>query len=134
MTRPNRVAAGDTFVWLPEIAPAGEWVNQAACRDHDPDMWFPPVGNRSTYQAAVAICADCPVRLACLNYAVTNRIRFGVWGGLNEDRRRRLRPPSRPARPVPLHGTPGRYRQGCRCPACREAHRVEAACYREGDR
>lgn len=119
-------------VWFPEPGPLGDWVEQAACRGTDRRLWFPPVGDRVTYVAAIAVCAECPVRQACLDYAVANRIKFGVWGGLNEHRRRALTGSTRrPRRLTPLHGTPGRYRHGCHCEECREAHRIEAARYRK---
>ena len=118
-------------VWLPDISPAGDWAEQAACRDSDMATFFPPVGDRRTYLTAIAICADCPVRQACLDYAVTNRIRFGVWGGLNEDRRRRLAGPRRRRPwPMPAHGA-SRYRRGCRCAECRDGHRAESVRYRD---
>ena len=129
--RSHRVATGAAYVWLPDPEPMGDWVDQAACRDADVVTFFPLVGARTTYVTAVAICRDCPVRLACLDYAVTNRIRFGVWGGLSVDRRRKLAGPGgHVRRPMPAHGA-SRYHKGCRCGECREAHRVETRRYRE---
>lgn len=128
---PHGVPTGE--VWLPDIAPPGDWVRQAACRDSDPDLFFPRIGASRAYRVAVAICDTCPVRQACLDYAVANRIRFGVWGGLNTERRRPLmRVTARPPRRfMPAHADPGRYRYGCRCDECRDAHRREAARYRD---
>jgi hypothetical protein len=118
-------------VWLPDIGPAGDWADQAACRDSDLATFFPTVGDRRTYLTAIAICGDCPVRQDCLDYAVTNRIKFGVWGGLNEDRRRRLAGnTARRPWPMPAHGA-SRYRRGCRCIECRDAHRAESVRYRD---
>lgn len=121
-------------IWFPDVAPAGDWVEQAACRDTDLATFYPPVGDRGAYRAAVAICEGCPVRQACLDYAVTNRIKFGVWGGLNEDRRRRLAGKTRrPRRVMPAHGA-SRYHYGCRCDECRDAHRRQAVMYRAAAR
>lgn len=123
------VPRGD--VLFPAIGPLGDWADRAACRDSDLATFFPPVGNRSTYLMAVAICQDCPVRLACLDYAVSNRIQFGVWGGMNEARRRKVAGKGRRSRwPMPAHGA-SRYRRGCRCDECREAHRTESVRYRD---
>jgi WhiB family redox-sensing transcriptional regulator len=118
-------------ILLPDVGPIGDWADQAACRDADLGTFFPPVGDRRTYLTAVAICQECPVRQPCLDYAVKNRIRFGVWGGLNEDRRRRL-VGNAPRRrwPMPAHGA-SRYRRGCRCAECRDAHRAESVRYRD---
>jgi WhiB family transcriptional regulator, redox-sensing transcriptional regulator len=66
------------------------WVVFSACRDKDPDMFFPAAKEAS--DVAVAICMTCPVRAECLDYALEARERFGVWGGLTEKQRRgRLR-------------------------------------------
>lgn len=135
MTRPVRLPAGDSYVWFPEPIPAGAWIEMAACRGEDHSRWFPGQGDNITYRAAVEVCIGCPVRQDCLDYAVVNRVPCGIWGGLGERRRRALtRVTARAARPTPLHGSPGRYRAGCHCPECREAHRVEAARYREAAR
>jgi len=65
------------------------WQVHAACRGMDPDLWFP---QRGTSQAeAKAVCAICPVRSECLEYAIANRERYGIFGGLNEGERRGLR-------------------------------------------
>ena len=64
------------------------WMVFGACRDADPDLFFP--SNKEQAKAAVAICATCPVRLDCLDYALDARERFGIWGGTNEKQRRRM--------------------------------------------
>lgn len=70
------------------------WHRQAACLSADPELFFP---NGSTgdhaRQAAVAkrLCMSCPVRVACLEFALESRQDFGVWGGLTEEERRSLR-------------------------------------------
>ena len=75
------------------------WRELAACRTADPELFF-PIGKTGPaieeIQRAKAVCASCPVRLECLNYAVARPEKYGTWGGLNEDersaeRRRRMR-------------------------------------------
>ena len=64
------------------------WRNRAACRGVDPDVFY-PVSEEDAVQAK-AICAQCPVREACLEYALAARERDGVWGGATERERRRM--------------------------------------------
>ena len=64
------------------------WVVFSACRDKDPDIFFPD--DRKETREAIAICGTCPVRSECLEYAIEADIRFGVWGGLSDKQRRRL--------------------------------------------
>jgi WhiB family redox-sensing transcriptional regulator len=70
------------------------WYHYAACRDHDPELFF-PVGNAGPAMAQLAhakrVCADCPVQSLCLEWALVAGIDHGVWGGLSEDERRGLR-------------------------------------------
>lgn len=65
------------------------WQDQAACAGHDPDIWFR--GRGGSIEEAREICWGCPVRTDCLQYALDNREIFGVWGGLSEKQRRRIR-------------------------------------------
>ncbi|GGT78549.1 MULTISPECIES: WhiB family transcriptional regulator [Streptomyces] len=71
-----------------------DWRIKAACRDEDPDLFF-PVGSTgpSSLQAqeAKTVCRRCPVREQCLAWAMEERQDFGVWGGLDEAERRALR-------------------------------------------
>lgn len=64
------------------------WRQRAACRGVDPDIFYPASDEEA--EAAKAICAVCPVREACLEYALANRERDGVWGGATERERRRI--------------------------------------------
>ena len=64
------------------------WRQQSACRGVDPDVFY-PVSEEEAVEAK-AICAVCPVREPCLDYALTNREREGVWGGATERERRRM--------------------------------------------
>ena len=68
---------------------AARWRELAACRGTDLGVFFPERGESAG--PARQVCAGCPVRQACLDYAITNRIASGVWGGLTERERRALR-------------------------------------------
>lgn len=64
-----------------------DWQRQAACLNHpEPDLFFPEQG-RAKAKRARAICADCPVKTECLEYALDEHIVFGIWGGLTRDER-----------------------------------------------
>lgn len=63
------------------------WRDFARCQESDPDLFFPEIGDKA--REAVAICAGCPVRNQCLNYAITHNERFGIWGGLSRHERQR---------------------------------------------
>jgi len=67
---------------------AGRWRELAACRGTGLEVFFP--GRGESAGPARRVCAACPVRQACLDYAITNRIVHGVWGGLTERERRAL--------------------------------------------
>lgn len=75
-----------------------EWFARAACRDEDPELFF-PIGAAGPGLAqaaeAKAICQRCPVREACLAYALATGQDAGIWGGLTEEERRLLRRRSR---------------------------------------
>jgi len=64
------------------------WRQRAACRGVDADVFYPLSDEMA--EEAKAICADCPVREACLEHALMTRERDGVWGGLTERERRRI--------------------------------------------
>ena len=68
---------------------AARWRELAACRGIDLNLFFPERGESAG--PARRICAACPVREPCLDYAITNRISHGIWGGLTERERRALR-------------------------------------------
>jgi WhiB family redox-sensing transcriptional regulator len=74
-----------------------DWMALAACRDASPAIFFPPPSR--TAAPAKRVCAGCPVQAECLEYALENGERFGIWGGMSERERRRLRPaPPAPGR------------------------------------
>ena len=65
------------------------WQEQALCAETDPEAFFPEKGGST--REAKKICTGCEVRTECLEYALSNDERFGIWGGLSERERRRLR-------------------------------------------
>jgi WhiB family redox-sensing transcriptional regulator len=65
------------------------WQAQANCAGVDPDLFFPERG--ASTREAKAVCRACVVRQECLEYALVNGEKFGIWGGLSERERRRLR-------------------------------------------
>ena len=65
------------------------WRDRGLCRGADPDVFF-PVDDEDREAEAKAICDLCMVRVACLEHAIANREKIGVWGGLGERERRRL--------------------------------------------
>jgi WhiB family redox-sensing transcriptional regulator len=65
------------------------WMVQAACNGYPVDLFFPEPGSRMDVVRARAVCATCPVRNACLQYARAHRIRHGVWGGVALESERR---------------------------------------------
>ena len=81
---------------LPEpAAPAGaDWRSLSACRDTDPELFFPLSAwgpGQVQIASAKAVCADCRVRPDCLRFALRSGQEFGVWGGTSEDERRAMR-------------------------------------------
>lgn len=69
--------------------PPQAWEAEGACRGHkNPDLWFPERGEANA--EAKAICHACPVRRACLDFALTHRIQYGVWGGRSALQRDRI--------------------------------------------
>jgi WhiB family redox-sensing transcriptional regulator len=65
-----------------------DWMARGKCRDLDPTVFFPSDG--IGVQVACRICAECPVKAPCLEYALGNRVDHGVWGGTSERERRRI--------------------------------------------
>jgi len=71
-----------------------DWRHRAACREEDPELFF-PIGNTGPallqIEEAKAVCRRCPVREECLQWALETGQDAGVWGGLSEDERRALK-------------------------------------------
>ncbi len=64
------------------------WMAEGNCAHRDPSTFFPSDG--VGVDSAKKVCTDCPVQSQCLEYALTNRIDHGVWGGTSERQRRRI--------------------------------------------
>ena len=71
-----------------------DWRVNAACRDTDPDLFF-PIGTTGPaidqIESAKRVCFQCPAREACLEFALQTNQEAGVWGGTSEEERRKLR-------------------------------------------
>ncbi|WP_062201011.1 WhiB family transcriptional regulator [Demequina salsinemoris] len=65
------------------------WQERSLCAQTDPEAFFPEKGGST--REAKKVCASCEVRQECLNYALENDERFGIWGGLSERERRKLK-------------------------------------------
>lgn len=65
-----------------------EWRKLGACRGLRADVFYPDDDDEAI--EAKAVCADCPVRAACLEHALMHREKAGVWGGATERERRRI--------------------------------------------
>jgi WhiB family redox-sensing transcriptional regulator len=72
---------------------APDWQDRALCAETDPEAFF-PIGGGSVREAN-RVCRNCEVRTDCLGYALEHDQRLGVWGGLPERERRRLKGRSR---------------------------------------
>ncbi|MGW4639100.1 WhiB family transcriptional regulator [Sphaerisporangium sp. NPDC004334] len=73
------------------LIPAVSWLRRAACRGEDPELFFPISAKGPGYaqhERAKAVCRRCPVRNACLDYAVRTGQEHGIWGGTDPDERR----------------------------------------------
>ncbi|WP_372412013.1 WhiB family transcriptional regulator [Streptomyces luteireticuli] len=83
-----------TYAPSPNLPVNTNWRTNAACRDEDPELFF-PIGTTgpAVFQAreAKAVCSRCPVIDTCLTWALESREESGIWGGLDENQRRRLR-------------------------------------------
>ncbi|MBC7679328.1 MAG: WhiB family transcriptional regulator [Pseudorhodobacter sp.] len=81
MTELAAVSAGDDTLLT--------WQEQALCAQTDPEAFFPEKGGST--REAKRICVGCEVKGECLEYALLQDERFGIWGGLSERERRRLK-------------------------------------------
>ena len=95
-TRPHLTLLSDSATPPPampwtDLSPAGDpsWRLDALCAETDPEAFFPEKGGST--RDAKRVCSGCSVRAECLEFALANDERFGIWGGLSERERRRLR-------------------------------------------
>lgn len=65
------------------------WQERALCAQTDPEAFFPEKGGST--REAKKVCSGCEVKAQCLEYALENDERFGIWGGLSERERRKLK-------------------------------------------
>ena len=65
------------------------WQDRSLCAQTDPEAFFPEKGGST--REAKRVCRSCEVRAECLEYALENDERFGIWGGLSERERRRAK-------------------------------------------
>lgn len=73
----------------PNPADHEPWMDLGVCAETDPDSFFPEKGQPT--MPAKKVCARCPVAAECLEYALREDIRFGVWGGMSEKQRIEIR-------------------------------------------
>jgi WhiB family transcriptional regulator, redox-sensing transcriptional regulator len=112
------------------------WLDDARCAGEDESIFFPDRYDGGYSQLAFQICAACPVRAECLEFAMVNRIGWGVFGGLTAAQRFPNRRELRAARGsnwevTPKHGTEAGYTRHRRngedaCDACLSALRVKS--------
>lgn len=89
-SRPHLSLVPDEPEIFEETSAAEEnWQDRALCAQTDPEAFFPEKGGST--REAKKICQRCPVRAECLEYALAHDERFGIWGGLSERERRRLK-------------------------------------------
>jgi WhiB family transcriptional regulator, redox-sensing transcriptional regulator len=73
---------------------ASDWRTEAACRDTEPELFF-PIGSTGTaiaqIESAKRVCNQCDASKACLEFALATNQESGVWGGTTEEERRKLR-------------------------------------------
>ena len=72
-----------------EVVEELQWQERALCAQTDPEAFFPEKGGST--REAKRVCLSCDVRVECLEYALANDERFGIWGGLSERERRRVK-------------------------------------------
>ena len=95
------------------------WKYDAVCAQTDPEMFFPEKGGST--REAKRVCLSCEVREKCLEYAIANDERFGIWGGYSERERRRLARGENVVATLGQHVNrrPNGHRHVCICPECR---------------
>lgn len=80
---------------LSEATERQPWMAEGACLGADPEAWFPEVRHTDEHRRALAVCARCPVRHECFQYAMDHKL-LGIWGGTTHHQRRELRELRRP--------------------------------------
>ena len=80
--------ADSVLLPMSDVSPAS-WQERALCAQTDPEAFFPEKGGST--REAKRVCLTCDVRSTCLDYALQHDERFGIWGGLSERERRKLK-------------------------------------------
>lgn len=74
------------------LPPRPPWFDQAACRDLGPALFFPEGRDAERdARSAISVCRTCPARLDCAQHALNEGEEWGIWGGLDEKTRSRVR-------------------------------------------
>lgn len=88
----TRAAAATSWLWGAELDfERPEWFDAAECRGTPPGVFYTERGENARVRKAKQICRGCDVRAECLEFALSTGEKHGVWGGLSERERRRLR-------------------------------------------
>lgn len=87
--REHRFPTGREELPVKQMPPMGSWVEAAACRGSEPELFHPDRG--ASTASAKAVCAGCPVIDECLAWALDTTQKYGVWGGTSEKERRIMR-------------------------------------------
>ena len=89
LTQPTVAPVLPLFGVVEEDETALSWQERALCAQTDPEAFFPEKGGST--REAKKVCTGCDVRSECLEYALDHDERFGIWGGLSERERRKLK-------------------------------------------
>lgn len=118
----KRKAGIDDIIGLLADDPERDWQDRAICSQTDPEAFFAEKGG--TTKPAKLICQRCPVRQECLEYALEHDERWGVWGGLSERERRKMKR-GETVTPTMRHGghqpSYACYQRGCKTRECYQA-------------
>lgn len=112
------MAKGARFAGSQRDMTRGTWINRGACIDHPSDVFFhitakPLKTPASVYAEAAAICAECPVREPCADYAIATLQPHGMWGGLTPKQRHNIRYKKQYADPKNRRIHPRKTCMGC---------------------
>jgi len=80
---------GEVYPLLGGVDEELGWQERALCAETDPESFFPEKGGST--REAKRVCTACEVRAECLEYALAHDERFGIWGGMSERERRKLK-------------------------------------------
>lgn len=67
------------------------WMLDGKCLNADPERWFPTPGDSAAIEYAVGLCITCPVRVRCLEFAISSGSEYGIWGATTEAQRRQIK-------------------------------------------